>query len=187
MQQKTIDVWAALRLALFNVILMSLISIFIYSFVYTALDELNISPRVSAFLMLMSALFILFSVTIGSILIYRANSRYMIDLENDAFTFPASDLENSILQIIIFAPLWNLYRRKTVALTSIQNIYLDTLPNTKKYNGKPRYRINITGDFGSARLDFLSRQKRNEVRSALSLAVKKASGRKIDRKIAEFS
>lgn len=174
MQQKVKDVRSALRLVFLNIVTTPLISFFIFYFVHYMLEGLNVSPKVLESLILMFVYFIFLNVTIGSIFIYRANSRYLINLESDTFTIPASDIENSFLQIIIFAPLWNRYRRKTVALTSIQNIYLDTLPNTKNNNNKPRFRINVTGDFGSARLDFLSKQKRDEVRSALNVAVKKA-------------
>jgi len=92
-----------------------------------------------------------------------------------------------------------------VGLSDIENIYIDTKRWTKKrmvYNGRSpsgrakyrnqakshvRYRINITGSFGSANLSFLSRQKRDEVRNMLQSTVKDVTGRNIDRKIAEFS
>ena len=50
-----------------------------------------------------------------------------------------------------------------------------------------RFRINVTGSFGSANLSFLDRQKRDEVRSTLQTAVKKTTGKNIDRKVSEFS
>ena len=142
---------------------------------------------------------------VQSIVIYRANSKYTIDIENNHFIFPRSDIENSIFQILIGAKYWNLMRTNSVALSEIDNIYIDTKrweTKTRKQvgnykDGKQRYgnvtkkhvrfRINVTGSFGSANLSFLDRQKRDEVRSALQVAVKKTTGKNIDRKVSEFS
>ena len=142
---------------------------------------------------------------IQSIVIYRANSKYEINVENNSFIFPRSDIENSIFQILIGARYWNLMRTKSVALSEIDNIYIDT----KRWQTKTRtrvgsykdgrakhgtvtrknvrFRINVTGSFGGANLSFLHRQKRDEVRSALQAAVSETTGKKIDRKVSEFS
>ncbi len=48
-----------------------------------------------------------------------------------------------------------------------------------------RYNLNILGEFGSAHLQFSSRQKRDELRNNLNKAIR-STGRKQDRKIAEF-
>jgi hypothetical protein len=142
---------------------------------------------------------------VQSIVIYRSNSKYKIDTETNYFIFPRSDIENSIFQILIGAKYWNLMRTKSVALSEIENIYIDTkrwqsktLKQVGNYkDGKARhgnvtkkhvrFRINVTGSFGSANLSFLDRQKRDEVRSALQVAVKKTTGKNIDRKVSEFS
>lgn len=148
---------------------------------------------------------LLAALTIQSIWIYVVNSKYKIDFENKSFQFPRSDVENSIFQILIGARYWNLMRKKTVRLAEIENLYIDTkrwetksrkqIGNYK--DGKQRYgnvtkkhvrfRLNVTGEFGSVNLSFLERQKRDEVRSALQKAVKEVTGKNIDRKIAEFS
>jgi hypothetical protein len=142
---------------------------------------------------------------VQSIVIYRANSKYTINIEQNSFIFPRSDIENSIFQILIGAKYWNLMRTKSVSLSEIENIYIDTKrweTKTKKQVGNykdgkarhgtvtkkhVRFRINVTGSFGSANLSFLDRQKRDEVRSALQVAVKKSTGKNIDRKVSEFS
>ena len=50
-----------------------------------------------------------------------------------------------------------------------------------------RYTLNITGIFGSANLQFLSRQKRDEVRNAIQQCVKQLNNKDIDKKVAEFN
>jgi len=142
---------------------------------------------------------------IQSIFIYFANRRYIVDLESGLITFPRSDIENSIIAIILLYSYWNLMRTQTIHASDIENLYLDTERWTSTHRvvsgttakGKTRYRnkterhvrynITIAGTFGSASLMFTSRQKRDEVRNALQQCVKKHGGKNIDRKIAEFS
>lgn len=142
---------------------------------------------------------------VQSTLIYFANRRYVIDLQSKSFSFPRSDMENSIFSILTLQPYWNLMRRKTLPLNEIENIYLDTqrwestrkMSNGNDAKGRPktkneskrhvRYCLNISGPFGSANLSFLSRQKRDEVRNALEQSIKQSSGKKVDMKVAEFS
>lgn len=144
-------------------------------------------------------------IFIQSIIIYFANRRYVVDLETGLITFPRSDIENSIMAIILFYPYWNLMRTKTIHAKEIENLYLDTKRwNTKHqvYSGQTskgtskyrtetknhiRYTINIVGTFGSANLQFLDRQKRDEVRNAIQQCVKEVSGKNIDRKVSEFN
>lgn len=180
MIRKISDIWAGLRLAGKHTgigLLVCLLSLM-------ALAEQKDNEQLDA-LLVFPLLALLYAV-IGGLLIYRANSRYIIDTAKSTFTFPATDIENSILQIIIFAPFWNLFRRKTVTIESIENMYIDTLRQSKEKK-KAKYRLNITGEFGSAQLEFLTKQKRDEVRSALNVAVKKVSGKSVDRKVSEFS
>lgn len=182
------DVWMALTLAFKN-------------FVYASLTILVLSLFGLAFL-----LPLLVIVPVQSVFIYLANRRYSINNSEGTFTFPRSDIENSISDIVLVAPYWNLLRTKTVPLVDIENLYLDTkrfttnklfVPNNKDGSrskragaGKKkhvRYTLNVTGSFGSANLQFLDRQKRDELRNALSQSVKQATGRNVDRKVAEFS
>jgi len=143
-------------------------------------------------------------IIIQSIFIYFANRRYIIDLETGLITFPRSDMENSVLAIILMYPYWNLMRTQTINATEIENLYLDTKRWSTKFRvvsghtstGKPRYRtqttkhinynINIVGIFGSAKLEFNERQKRDEARNAIQKCVKQYTGVNIDRKVSEF-
>ncbi len=143
-------------------------------------------------------------VLIQSIIIYLANRRYVIDLDTGLIIFPRSDMENSILAILLLFPYWNLMRTQTIHSNEIENIYIDTKRWSIKDRihtgttraGKAKYRtettkhvrytINIIGTFGSANLPFLERQKRDEVRNAIQQAVKLHTGNNVDRKVAEF-
>jgi len=144
-------------------------------------------------------------ILIQSIIIYLANRRYVIDLNTGLITFPRSDVENSILAIILMYPYWNLMRTKTIHASEIENIYLNTkrwssksrVANGTTSTGKMKYRtettrhvnytMNVVGRFGSANLLFLDRQKRDEVRNAIQKCVKSITGENIDRKVAEFN
>lgn len=181
-----VDVWMALRLAGVNFVLGSLVVFVVF--------------------MLMGfqsySLFGIVLVMIQSIVIYRANYLYLIDSAEQVFTFPSSDIENSILDILLIRPYWSLMVRKTVPLSAVENIYLDTQRWTSESNiaagntakGKTkfkkstkkhvRYCLNVAGSFGSANLKFLSRQKRDEVRNGLQQSIQ---NRKVDSKVAELA
>lgn len=149
---------------------------------------------------------VIFSVLVffQSVIIYLANRKYYIDLETGFITFPRSDVENSIFAIILLFPYWNLMRTMTVHAKEVENIYIDTkrwstthkVPNGTNAKGKTKYRnetkkhvrytLNIAGTFGSANLQFLERQKRDEVRNGIQQCVKQHTGKNVDRKVAEI-
>lgn len=185
-EYRIMDIWMALRLAFTNFVIVSLIGALL-SVVLGFQDYLM--PLLAA-------------VFIQSVLIYRANSLYLVDSKHHSFTFPRSDIENSIWAILILQPYWNLMRRQTVRLADIENIYLDTKRwqseqnivsgNTAKGKTKfkkitkkhVRYCLNVAGRFGSANLAFLNRQKRDEVRNALQQSI---ANHKVDCKVAELA
>lgn len=134
-------------------------------------------------------------ILVQSIFIYFANRSYIIDMKSGYIEFPRSDVENTIIDIILLMPYWNLMRRIQVSCCDIENIYVDIKRKNIKYknsNGKIvskqqiLYTINIVGIFGSANLQFSSRQKRDEVRNAIQQCVKKYNHHNIDKKVAEF-
>ena len=92
------DVWMALRKSVTNLLILSIIA----SFICYLFDFLQILPV------------FLLAILGQSIIIYRANHLYKIDQVTQTFTFPASDLENSILAIVLMQPYWNLMRRPIV-------------------------------------------------------------------------
>jgi hypothetical protein len=96
------------------------------------------------------------------------NKGYVIDTINKTFTFPASDVENSILDIILFKTFFNLIKRKTIKFEDILSMNNETMKRTNNKNKSVKWLLNISGHFGSQQLEFDSKQKRDECRSALS-------------------
>lgn len=209
------DVWMALRLSSKNFFILAAViwvtAPFALSFIlvlvsnyFIPIDEDTINSIINQDGVLILGFTLTGIVFIQSIIIYWANRRYMIDLETGLVTFPRSDMENSIFAILLLFPYWNLMRTITIESSEIENIYVDTKRWTTKHKryigvtagGKSKYRtktkkhirytINIAGTFGSANLQFLDRQKRDEVRNALQQSVKRYTGKNIDRKVAEF-
>lgn len=175
---RVIDIWRAVKLSLKN---------FFYGFIalfagisFLSTDELSVPP-IFGLVFILGLVFI----PVSTVLIFFANKSYYVDNKREFFVFPASDVENSILAIIVFLPYWNLMRRRKIHLSQIENMYLNIDRGNKKEAG--RYNLNIAGPFGSAKLVFASRQKRDELRNALQASVKRSSGRNIDRKLAEFA
>ncbi|MGI5309962.1 hypothetical protein [Rheinheimera sp. WS51] len=184
-----IDVWTSLKLAAKNFFWLVFLSVPVLYF----FDYLIYLPIV----------IILF--LIQSIVIYLKNCKYVVDIKVGEFSFPRSDLENSIFQIITFQPYWDLMRRRTVKISSIENIYLDTQRWTESKDvvsgsyssGKTKFRkvkkkrvlfnINVTGEFGSANFKFVNRQKRDELRNALEQTVKRIKGAVVDKKVSELN
>jgi len=192
------DIWMALKLSSSNFFSWMFILWGILFGIKLLLSDGSLEPIFST----IASYYFYFSVVltpvilIQSVFIYLANRRYIVDLNTGMVTFPRSDMENSILAIILLFPYWNLMRTLTIHASDIENLYLDTKRwSTKSKNSKGktkskrhvRYTINIAGTFGSANLQFLNRQKRDEVRNAIQQCVKQISGKNIDRKVAEFS
>lgn len=100
------------------------------------------------------------------------------DVENNSFSFPASDIENSIAEIITLRPIFNLAKRDSYPITEITALNNETKRwTTESSDGKTKkhveYLLNISGDFCSKQLEFASKQKRDECRAMLSNAKKK--------------
>ncbi len=89
--------------------------------------------------------------------ISKANFDYVIDIGQGTFEFPTSGLG-----------------RESVALESIENVYLDT-NKSKGSDGKTKtnYHLNLTGTFGARSLKPPSKIARDELRGALKEAMKK--------------
>ncbi len=197
------DVWSGLKYATTNFFSVEFIAFFGGALVLGSVtnaggDENKMIAAVAGTAVLMVM------VLIQSIIIYLANRRYVIDLDTGLIIFPRSDMENSILAILLLFPYWNLMRTQTIHSSEIENVYIDTKRWSTKHKvvsgytskGKSRHRtetkrhirytINITGTFGSANLPFVDRQKRDEVRNAIQQSVKLHTGKNVDRKVAEF-
>lgn len=104
------------------------------------------------------------------------------DIENNIFSFPASDVENSIQDILTLRPLFNLAKRNEYPLSEINALTNETkrwTTKSKNSNGRSeskehvKWLLNISGEFGSQQLEFTSKQKRDECRAMLNSASKK--------------
>ena len=174
------DIWTAIYISVYNFfIVSSILTLIMISVVFNTAEE-NIPIILIYFYISITILLV------QSILIYRSNRRYFIDLSTGLIKFPRSDVENSILEILLLLPYWNLMRTITIPCINIENIYIDTKKQSKTKR-KAKYAINIIGTFGSAKLQFIDRQKRDEVRNAIQQCVKEYTGKNIDKKVAEFA
>jgi hypothetical protein len=198
------DVWSGLELAKSNFIGLMLILWLILPAIGLFFKIKFLSPY-SFDIVFKSYIVLSVFIFFQSILIYYNNSEYIIDETNGEITIPKSDVENSLSEIILGTRYFNLLKRKIIKMREIENIYLDThrwttenkVFNGTRQDGKAKYRtetvhhvlytINITGSFGSENLSFTTRQKRDELRNAISQSVRKVTGRNVDRKVAEFN
>lgn len=77
----------------------------------------------------------------------------------DSVSFPASDVENSILALLLGKSLWGHLFRERLRLTELETINWDASGDY--------WSLNLSGAFGSRQLDFSSKQKRDECWNAL--------------------
>lgn len=160
------DVYAGLELAKGNLLLLGIVG-FIISMVFL------IGLKTEYSIVCTYATIFNVVILVQSLIIYSCNSVYIIDSEGFV-TFPRTDIENSIFQIIILIPYWNLMRTRTVHISEIENIYL---------NGTSTTTLDVAGTFGSCRFEFSNKQKRNEVRNALARAAKTFSNINLDNSV----
>jgi hypothetical protein len=170
------DVWQAIKVVsgiIITVSLLCIVTMFVLS-VYA--DTMNYEK------------ILLYAPIVGNILIsiYTINvwkalsTGYIIDKEKNTFEFPASDVENSVYEIITLKPLFDLAKRRSITLTEIKSMNNETKRWTTKstFDGKTTSKqhvawlLNISGEFGSQQLEFSSKQKRDECRSAINIAVR---------------
>jgi len=115
--------------------------------------------------------------------VWRSYSAGIVaDMNNNIFSFPASDVENSLQDILTLKPLFNLAKRNSYPLSEINALTNESRRwKTKSKNSQGRsetkehvmWLLNISGEFGSQQLEFTSKQKRDECRAMLNSASKK--------------
>ena len=118
----------------------------------------------------------------------------VLDPANDRISFPASDVEISLIQILLLMRFFKLARRETLLLSEIESVTNETrryratsasiadfTKNKKAGPGssavKTRFAVNLVGVFGSRQLTFASKQKRDEFRSHLQWALREIGSR----------
>ena len=110
------------------------------------------------------------------------NMGILVNLEDRTFSFPASDVENKVIDIITLKRFRDLAKRETLKLIEVEALTNEIKrwsTKSKDSNGKQttkrhvKFLLNISGDFGSRQLEFNSKQKRDECRTMLNSARKK--------------
>lgn len=101
---------------------------------------------------------------------------------DNKISFPASDVENSIMDIITFKSFRELQNRASFRLSDIEGLNNETNRwTTRNSEGETirhvRYLLNISGLFGSQQLSFDSKQKRDECRSSIRAGLREVGGR----------
>ena len=110
-------------------------------------------------------------------LLFLANMRgYVVDAENDTFTYPGGGIAADSF-IDYFNPgFWlQWFRRYQIPLSQVRHAESSDSVKTKvndkgKVSRKRRYLIDIDGDFGAVRFCFMSKGKRDQLYSALVVA-----------------
>ncbi|HYC42785.1 MAG TPA: hypothetical protein VEB70_07340 [Noviherbaspirillum sp.] len=105
----------------------------------------------------------------------------LIDVENDLVSLAGSELDNSILDIVTLKAARNMAKRDVFPLSEVEGVFCQTRRWSEKVNGsngrsrtvqRVKYGLNLTGLFGSRNIEFSSKQKRDECRSALLTSTK---------------
>lgn len=86
--------------------------------------------------------------------------------------FCAQDVENSVLDYILFRRTRNSWKRRTLLVSDIYRVDNEVY-QTRGKNRVKFYSINISGKFGSQKIVFSNKQKRDECRALFSVAIKK--------------
>jgi len=173
------DVWGAI-----NLIVMILLSIAVLSivplFLSKQIDILSNYTWQYAIYAFFAMLFIFFIPIKKVWNAYYAG--YEIDLEQGTFSFPASDIENSVMDIVTLKSIRNLMHRDTLNLDEIEALNNETTRWTSKSKDSSgrmvtkkhvAYLLNISGDFGSRQFNFSNKQKRDECRAMFNRAIKR--------------
>lgn len=87
-------------------------------------------------------------------------------------SFCAQDMENSVFDYLFFRKFRNSWQRKTVSVSDIYRIDNEIFHVGTKHK-KKYFSINISGKFGSQKIVFSNKQKRDECRALFSVAIKK--------------
>lgn len=175
---KVKDVWMAIKKASKAFFISLLVLVFLSSIPMAYYDMSN-GDSSKLLLWIFGGVFVM------AIIQYLRNSFYRIDMETGNVTFPRTDMENSFLDIILLVPFWNLLRSKTIHASEIEGLYLDSNRFGQEM-ADGIFNISIVGTFGSAKLEFVDRQKRDEVRNAIIQTVKKHKDKDLMFQVAEF-
>jgi len=100
-----------------------------------------------------------------------------LDPESATLSFSADDLENSLHDILSLRRFFDHAHRIQIAIDEIQRLDNDTQRVGQGRSRRRRYRLNLSGDFGSYQLMFSHKQKRDECRALLAQVIRRVKGR----------
>lgn len=166
-QRRIADIWLAIKITgtVFFAItgIATIASIVLSLFIAHGIDARIVLPCIMLSWLLSSWFIVKVWVTYSTGIV--------IDAENSTLSFPATDVENSIIDILMLKPLFNHARRETIRLASISSVMNETRVKSS------HYAINISGSFGSRQLLFHSKQKRDEFRATIDWATHETGAR----------
>ena len=118
--------------------------------------------------------------------IFIANKSYKIDIEAATITIPKSGYGQTDSLSVTIDSYWNLMKRQTININDIEDVILETTrvetSNKEKTGSKElhiMYNLKIIGSFGSSYFKFKSREKRNEIGTAICQAIKEVTEREL--------
>lgn len=147
------------------VFLFSLLTIMWTAFLY--LNSANIAENLIAIFIV--SIFISVPATFFFALFVFSNYYKGIRITNKYLSIPASDVENSLVAFLLGKSIWGHMFQETLMMQDLERVDNDG-------HGR-RWRINLSGEFGSRQIEFSSKQKRDECRAAI---LKYSSGGRAD-------
>ncbi|GEM_PF-511824 len=163
----TVDIWYAIKM--YCAVHAATSLIIFYTCAYFR-DSLTVSPW--PLVLLGNILLIPISTKVWK----NYSKGYHADITNNEFSFPASDVENSLADIVTLKRFRNLIHRESVQLSDIRALNNEKgrgqrySHSAKRNVGYDIWKLNISGDFGSRQFEFNSKQKRDECRSMIYTA-----------------
>lgn len=100
----------------------------------------------------------------------------ILDEKNDILSIQGSELDNGLLDVLTFKEVRNKMIREHLKLSEVEGVFSETIrwttktkdsDNRTKTKKHVQFSLNITGPFGSRKLNFSQKQKRDEARSAI--------------------
>ncbi|SFV70674.1 hypothetical protein MNB_SV-3-1246 [hydrothermal vent metagenome] len=181
----TKDIWLALEVVFSFIVFLLFVSFLGNVIIYFLIQNNEIkSLELGSFiytLYIFGGLLIIFSKFILNM--WNSYSKGIeVDIETKTFSFPKSDVENSMMDIFTLKAFRDMSKRDSLNLMDIEALNNETKRWSTKHkdsNGKSvtkkhvQYLLNISGEFGSRQLVFSAKQKRDECRAMLNNAVKK--------------
>lgn len=171
------DVWLALKTSL-GILFASAVIAVIAGFMVSVFD-------VPQFVTIIIGAIFFIPGLIFTIRVWNSyNQGIIVSSKYDKINIPASDVENTFLDIISLKRLRDLANRIEFSISEIDKVWVDrqkrTVTYTDRSGKKPKtktktivvYTVNIAGPFGSQNIEYTSRQKRDEFRSAISMCAK---------------